>query len=473
MIWIFLAVLAPSLVSLLGTEIVRRYAVRTAMVDVPNDRSSHSVPTPRGGGIAMVVGILGMLGLLTTLLPEQRATAIGILGGGLMVAAIGMLDDRFDLSARVRLITQIAAAVWLLAWLGGVGPIEFFGLDFSILMLPVAVLFIVWSTNVFNFMDGLDGFAGGQAVVASTAASFLCLASGDSLLSYLMLATSGAAAGFLVWNWPPARIFMGDCGSGFLGFLFASTSIVAHKNGSISITAGITLLLVFLIDATLTLFRRMYQGEQWYKPHRSHAYQLATQLGATHRQVTLMSIVLFTAAATLAIAAAKPNTFSTIAVVAYATVIVGVWLAINWLFIGRTKALSSINMERDVSTNPDGLEDIAALMYLRFTRLHSKYQSWRSLVPQDELLAEATGVASRLGYNVSHDWLDGCGGGSCQAAGEKWILLDFNMAKSDQIRQILLTIHDEANGLDALSNDMREALCKAKTDAWQNIGKAA
>jgi len=473
MMWIFLAVLVPSLVSLFGTEIVRRYAIRTSMVDIPNDRSSHTVPTPRGGGIAMVFGITGTLVLLTVLLPEQRSAAIGILGGGLMVAGIGMLDDRYDLSARVRLITQFAAAVWVLFWLGGVGHVELLGFNLSIAMLPVAALFIVWSTNVFNFMDGLDGFAGGQAVIASTAAAFLCLASSDSLLAFLMLSTSGAAAGFLVWNWPPARIFMGDCGSGFLGFLFASTAIAAHKNGSISITAGITLLLVFLIDATLTLLRRMYQGEQWYKPHKSHAYQLATQLGASHRQVTLISIVLFTAAASLAIVAASPTAFSTIAVVAYAASIVGVWLAINWLFIGRTQALSSINMEGRVTPKPDGMSDIAAAMYLRFTQLQTKYQSWRSVVPQDELLAEATGVASRLGYNVSHDWLDGCGGGSCEAAGEKWILLDFNMAKSDQIRQILLTIHDEANGLDMLSNDMRAALIKAKTESWQPTSKAA
>lgn len=463
MTWIFLAVLIPSMISLWGTEVVRRYAIKTSMVDIPNHRSSHTVPTPRGGGVAIVIAIVAMLGLLTWLLPEQRKTAVGILGGGLLVAAIGLLDDRFELSAKIRLCVQLLAATWLLAWVGGIGPITLLGVDLHLVGLPVAVLFIVWSTNVFNFMDGLDGFAGGQAIVAAMAGAFLCLRGGDSLLAFTMLATCGAAAGFLVWNWPPAKIFMGDGGSGFLGFLFAATAIAAHKHGTISLTAGVMLVMIFLVDATLTLIRRIVQGEQWYKPHRSHAYQLATQLGASHKQVTIVSIGFFSIAAALAIFAADGSRTSTLLIVLYASAIVAVWLAINWLFVGREQTLASINTEGKPAETT--AREKATVFYLRFTRLHSQLRSRRSIMPQNDLLAEATGVASQLGYTVSHDWLDGSGGGNLEAAGEKWILLDFNMTKRDQIRQILLTIQDEADHLDALSSDMKDALLRAKSES--------
>ena len=459
---LFFAVLIPSLVSLLGTEMVRRYAIRTSMIDIPNHRSSHTVPTPRGGGIAMVAGILSMLAVLWWTLPEQRWTTTGLLGGGLFIATVGMLDDRYQLSAKLRLVVQFLAAGWFLFCCGGSGPLQWLGTDLQNILLPAVLLFLVWSTNVYNFMDGLDGFAGGQAVVAATAAALICLRHDNLLLAFTMLATSGAAAGFLVWNWPPAKIFMGDCGSGFLGFLFAATAVAAHKQGTLPMSAGLLLVLVFLIDATLTLLRRIAQGEPWYKPHRSHAYQLATQLGASHRQVTIVSLVLFSISAGIAIMATEATTSANILMVVYASAIVGLWLAINWLFVGRTQTIASIK-ENGQQPQQRIRAEFATVFYLKFTRFQSKLRFWRSIVPQSDLLSEATGVASKLGYTVSHDWLDGCGGGSVEAAGEKWILLDFNMTKRDQVRQILLTICDEANELETLSSEMKAALLDARS----------
>ena len=150
------------------------------MIDVPNDRSSHSIPTPRGGGVAIAGSVISTLVLLTVLLPSQRSAAIGILGGGTAIALIGLLDDRFSLSAKSRLFIHVLAAGWFLFWLGGVGEVRLFGIDLSIPAMLIAAVFLVWCTNLYNFMDGLDGFAGGQALVASTAAALICFQNGDS-----------------------------------------------------------------------------------------------------------------------------------------------------------------------------------------------------------------------------------------------------------------------------------------------------
>ena len=459
MIWIFLAVLVPSIASLLGTNYIREYALRTSMMDVPNDRSSHTVPTPRGGGIAMAATILTAIGLLTFLLPEQRSTAIGILGGGLLIAGVGLLDDRFDLSAKSRLVVHFLAAVWFLSWLGGVGSVSVLGFELGILASLVAVVFIVWCTNLYNFMDGLDGFAGGQALVAATTAALICYRAGDSLLAFSMFVTAGAAAGFLIWNWPPARIFMGDCGSGFLGFLFGALAIAAYRNNTMPLAAGLMLIIIFFSDSTLTLLRRMWAGERWYKPHRTHAYQLATQLGASHRQVTLASLAGFTVVGSLAFVISLRQELAPLLLGLCAIVIVGAWMLINRLFVGRTNALASIKGEQTRVKQ----DETATIVYLRFRRMQSRMKTWRSAMPKTDLLTEATDVASELGYTVSHDWLDGLGGGRCEVAGEKWILLDFNMSRQDQVRQILLAIQDELDTVDSMSTDLRSVLHRAST----------
>jgi len=480
MIWIFLTVLLPSIASLMGTEAVRRYALRTSMIDVPNDRSSHTVPTPRGGGIAIAASVILALVVLTLALPSHRLTAVGILGGGLLIALVGLLDDRFDLSAKSRLAVHFAASAWFLFCIGGVTIPQLDSIKLGIagvfLLSALAAVFLVWCTNLYNFMDGLDGFAGGQAVIASLAAAMICLANGDSLLAYLMLATAGAAAGFLVWNWPPAKIFMGDCGSGFLGFLFGATVLAGYQRGSIPLSAGLMLLIVFLSDSTLTLLRRVAAGERWYQPHRTHAYQLATQLGASHRQVTIASMMAFAVAAALSIYMATRRDTGIMLLVGYAIVIFGVWLLINTLIVGRRKVLATITpsggesrmfreLLQDEATSDanDVFAQPASALYLRLRRIQSRWIG-RSDMPKKDLLTEVKGVASELGYNVSHDWLDGCGGGRCEVAGEKWILLDFNMSKKDQVKQIILAIHEEVDRADAISEELRSEMVKTAGD---------
>ncbi len=476
MFWIFLTVLVPAIASLFGTEAVRRYALRTSMIDVPNDRSSHTIPTPRGGGIAIAFSVIATLALLTAVLQNQRMTAIGILGGGSLIALIGLLDDRFSLSAKSRLIVHFLAASWFLGCIG-IGDIAINGIELAgawkFLAMATVVVFLVWCTNLYNFMDGLDGFAGGQAVVASLAAALICFIREDALLTYLMLATAGAAAGFLVLNWPPAKIFMGDCGSGFLGFVFGATVFAGFRHGSIPLSAGLMLIIVFLSDSTLTLLRRVAAGESWYRPHRTHAYQLATQLGASHRQVTVAALVAFVIAGTLSLCIAVRTDIAATLFVGYAIVIFAVWLLINTLIVGRRNVLASITNAADQRSadrsatlavvnelSNASVAEPATALYLRLRKFQSRMLSGSSNMPKKDLLREVTGVASELGYNVSHDWLDGCGGGRCEVAGEKWILLDFNMSKQDQIKQIILAIHGEMDRAEAMSDELRTAFAR-------------
>ncbi|NLG84312.1 MAG: glycosyltransferase family 4 protein [Firmicutes bacterium] len=286
------------------TGLVRRYAIRRGILDIPNARSSHLVATPRGGGLAMVVVFLASL-LLSALRGAVGAkTAIALICGGLLVAGVGWLDDRRGLPPLPRAVVQGLAALWALGWLGGLPSLD---LGVTRLFLgPVGFLLglvgIVWCINLYNFMDGIDGLAGVEAVtVAGTAALLLAgrkvglfpaagatgtvmEAAGIALVGAVLVP---AAAGFLIWNWPPAKIFMGDVGSGFLGFTFGALAVASENSGALPLLVWVLLLGVFVVDATATLLRRIRRGERWTEAHRTHAYQLAVQAGWTHKQVTL------------------------------------------------------------------------------------------------------------------------------------------------------------------------------------------
>ena len=451
---ILIAAILPFLAAVVGTEMVRQYGLRSSMIDVPNERSSHVIPTPRGGGIAIASTVLVAMPVLWWLLPDQRWAICGLLVSGLLIAGVGLLDDRYGLSARLRIVVHFAAASWLLFCVGGDIHIDFGSIDVTWIFLPACAIGVVWCTNLFNFMDGIDGFAGGQAFVAALTVAVIGLIHGDSLLSLLMLITASASAGFLVWNWPPARIFMGDCGSGFLGFLFGAIIVVGLANGHTTLAAGMMVMPVFVIDATLTLLRRILTGEPWLQPHRSHAYQLATRMGASHLQVTSVALVCFALACLLAIGIDTDAAYAAVLSIVFCSLIALLWGLITLTFAGRQRVVSLMR-EPQVSVTKS---ELAALSYLWFRQWHSNKMTRRSNMPPKDLLVEATGVASDLGYNVSHDWLEGCGGGRCEVAGEKWILLDFAMSKQDRIRQILLAIHDEISDLDTISTDLRDVL---------------
>lgn len=284
----------------LGAWLVRRHALNLGLVQLPNHRSSHQVPTPTGGGIGIVIGVTaagllaGFMGLIAWRWPLTLALALPL-------AAVGFIDDRRPVPARLRLALQLLSCGLLLVASGAwqaLGPIGF-------LVLLVAG---VWWINLFNFMDGIDGLAASQAIFMTLGAVLLGLfaslgsasgpggpvgVGGSSLSGLLPLASVAAGCGgFLCLNWPPARVFMGDVGSTWLGFMlfgFALESVVGGGGGlhpAVWLVLGAT----FGCDATVTLLRRMLRGERWTEAHRSHAYQrLARRFGA-HRPVTLLVI---------------------------------------------------------------------------------------------------------------------------------------------------------------------------------------
>lgn len=272
------------------TILLRRYALARSLVDVPNERSSHQIPTPRGGGVAIVLAFLSGLPLLawTGLLADPVMVALE--GAGMLVALVGFLDDRGQIPARWRLVAHFVAAGWVLAWLGGVPALPFFGysVTFGRLDLVLCALYLVWLLNLYNFMDGIDGIAGVEAAtVCFGGALVYWLAVPELTGSAAPLLLLCAVLGFLVWNFPPAKIFMGDAGSGFLGLTLGALSIDAAWKLPAFFWSWVILLGVFVVDATVTLFRRVYRGEKFYVAHRSHAYQYAARRRGSHRPVTL------------------------------------------------------------------------------------------------------------------------------------------------------------------------------------------
>jgi Fuc2NAc and GlcNAc transferase len=270
------------------TGLVRRWMVARSILDVPNARSSHTVPTARGGGLAIaavvVAGLLG--GAALGWLPIQLALALA--GGGAMVAAVGWMDDCRGVTVRLRLLVHAAAAVWALAWLGGFPRLQVS--DSSLFMgvggWVLAVLGIVWAVNFYNFMDGIDGIAGGQAVVVGVGAGALLMGAGAADLAGASFLVAAASFGFLLWNWSPARIFMGDVGSGLLGFLFAALAVASENRGAVPVLVWVLMLGVFVVDATVTLVRRMIEREPLFHAHKKHAYQRAVQAGWSHAGVS-------------------------------------------------------------------------------------------------------------------------------------------------------------------------------------------
>lgn len=284
--WLFPAILGASM---LLTGAMRRYALARSLMDVPNERSSHSVATPRGGGVAIVLSALAGLALLEhagwLLGPDFRALA----GAGILVALVGFLDDHGHVAARWRLLAHFAAAAWLLYGLHGIPSIELFGVAVSTgwVLQALGTLYVVWLLNLYNFMDGIDGIASIEAITVCVGGALIYALMGRAELGAAPLLLALAVAGFLYWNLPPARIFMGDAGSGFLGVALAGFSIQAAWVARELLWSWVILLGVFVVDATVTLLRRLARGERVYQAHRSHAYQYASRRLGRHLPVTL------------------------------------------------------------------------------------------------------------------------------------------------------------------------------------------
>jgi Fuc2NAc and GlcNAc transferase len=283
--WLLLAVFA---VSWALTLVLRRYALAKSLMDIPNERSSHSVPTPRGGGVAIVVSFLLALPVLAGLSLLSPAALYGLLGSGVLVAVIGFADDHGHIAARWRLLGHFIAAAWALYWLNGLPPMSLFGVvvDLGWFGNVLALVYLVWMLNLYNFMDGIDGLASAEAISVCVGMCVVYWFSGSVELIWAPLILAAAVGGFLCWNFPPARIFMGDAGSGFLGFLLGGLALQAAWKVPESFWSWMILLGVFIVDATWTLIRRFARGDKVSQAHRSHAYQYASRRFASHKVVT-------------------------------------------------------------------------------------------------------------------------------------------------------------------------------------------
>ncbi|MGY2438953.1 MraY family glycosyltransferase [Pseudomonas sp. SDO52101_S400] len=289
--WLLLAVFV---VSCGLTWVLRRYALAKSLMDIPNERSSHSTPTPRGGGVAIVLAFCAAVPVLAGLGLLSPADLYGLLGSGLMIAIIGFADDHGHIAARWRLLGHFIAAGWALFFLSGLAPVSFFGLviDLGWLGSALALIYLVWMLNLYNFMDGIDGLASAEAVCVCLGAALVYWQTAHLELIWAPVVLASAVAGFLCWNFPPAKIFMGDAGSGFLGIILGVLALKAGWANPELLWSWMILLGVFMVDATFTLVRRLLQRQKVYQAHRSHAYQHAAQSFASHKKVTLAVVAI-------------------------------------------------------------------------------------------------------------------------------------------------------------------------------------
>jgi Fuc2NAc and GlcNAc transferase len=277
-------------VSLVATALMLRYALRENLLDVPNARSSHVLPTPRGGGLAIVFAFF--LALIETAIVTKfngRLLSALLVGGG-AIGSIGFVDDHRSVPVALRLSVHVLAALFVALLLGGIpeAAMVSWGLNGDYVAIAIAVVALVWVTNLFNFMDGIDGIAGTEVAFISIAGAWLnWQAGGDSTLTAATLCLAAASAGFLCWNWPPARIFMGDVGSGFIGFAIAVLGLTISQQGTFPVEVWLILGGVFVVDASVTLIRRLFRGDRWFEAHRTHAYQYLAQRWKSHLAVTL------------------------------------------------------------------------------------------------------------------------------------------------------------------------------------------
>lgn len=263
------------------------------LLDTPNERSLHDSPTPRSGGIAVVLGT--MVGIVSSMYMGEVVISGTLVTCALVISLTGLIDDYRSLSALLRLLVQFAVGAIVVAsgvyLTGELVP----GLQWhpsGLLAWVVSVIFLVWMINLYNFMDGMDGFASGMSVVGFAVMGLLAMQSDAGSFSILAFVLAAAALGFLTSNFPPAKLFLGDNGSSFLGFCAGGMALWASKEHYFPIWISVLVFSPFIIDATLTLLCRVLAGERFWEAHRSHCYQRLVLAGWTHRRTVICSYLI-------------------------------------------------------------------------------------------------------------------------------------------------------------------------------------
>jgi Fuc2NAc and GlcNAc transferase len=294
---VFVAAVIAFATSLVGVGLFRRYAQARGRLDIPNSRSSHTVPTPRGGGLVIAVVVLA--GYLISALYAGYSISTGYIAGAAVIVIISWLDDIYSIAFHWRLIVHVIAGLLLIADVGYFDTVfvpAIGNVYLGRLGLFLTVLAVVWTVNAYNFMDGIDGIAAGQSISASIGWLLLAVHFRSADLVLLSALVGSASVGFLVHNWPPAKIFMGDAGSAFLGFTFAGLPLLARERGFPDPEhlpwIGTLFLWLFIFDSVTTIIRRLLRGDRIWEAHRSHLYQRMVINGYSHRRVTSLYFAL-------------------------------------------------------------------------------------------------------------------------------------------------------------------------------------
>lgn len=278
-----------------------------AILDHPNERSLHEKPIPRTGGLAFLPGVLVSL-IVVASFTDGDVSWWWLLTGALLVGGVSFIDDVIELSPAVRFLVHAVAAslvvpagllVETLVLPGLVIPLA------SFLAILLSILFVIWLVNLFNFMDGMDGFSGGMALIGFGTFAILGYLGGNAGFSIICAAISASVAGFLLFNFPPARIFMGDVGASTVGYLAAVLSLVASQQDIFPLWVGVLVFSPFIVDATFTLLKRLLTGKKIWEAHRSHCYQRLVRGGWSHRRTVLWEYVLMLCVAVSALLAGQ------------------------------------------------------------------------------------------------------------------------------------------------------------------------
>lgn len=281
------------ILTLLFTGYMRHYALKKNIIDNPNERSSHSVPTPRGGGVAVVCSYLLALAVLMYSQQLELHTGLTLIIAGFIIALLGFLDDHGHINAMVRLAIHFLVAIGVVFSLGGFSEVNVFnGFELGFFANIIAVLFLVWLLNLYNFMDGINGIASVEAITTVVSMAILYYVLKTTLNSDILWLLTACVFGFLLWNFPKAKIFMGDACSGFLGLILGILALIALKENLALFCAWIICLGVFVVDATYTLIKRVLSGYKMYDAHRSHSYQILSRRWGSHTPVTLIVAVI-------------------------------------------------------------------------------------------------------------------------------------------------------------------------------------
>jgi UDP-N-acetylmuramyl pentapeptide phosphotransferase/UDP-N-acetylglucosamine-1-phosphate transferase len=321
-------------VALLLTQRLCDPTSRFHVLDHPNERSLHTRPTPRSGGLAIVVPVT-VAWVAGTLVLDEPGRFMALLLPGLLVAGVSLADDHYGIGILPRFAVHTGAGAALV--LSGFGwPAELWPGVVSSLAAPVAVVaavaFIVWMVNLYNFMDGMDGFAGGMAIFGFGGLALLGWQGGHAAFAFAAATVAAAAAGFLVFNFPPARIFMGDIGSSFLGMTAAGFSLWGAGGGFVPFWIAILLFSPFIVDATFTLLRRAARGERVWEAHRTHVYQRLVQAGWGHRRTVLTEYALMAAClGTALVAAGRPPPWQRTAALGWIILYAGLIALAAWV----------------------------------------------------------------------------------------------------------------------------------------------